>query len=92
MHQLYSLSGREPNVRDMGWLDTPSDPSWRAKIEVELRETLAGSYSAQGADRWFDRVRAKLDGRTPRQVLECANSPQDDAVARLRALAESLRG
>ncbi|MGQ0805436.1 MAG: hypothetical protein ACT4PI_16430, partial [Actinomycetota bacterium] len=53
---------------------------------------LEGAYNAFGVRRWFDRQRAQLDGRSPRQVLGSEWDPSSPDVERVRGLAASLAG
>ena len=36
----------------------------------ELIQMLAGSYTAKGVERWFERPRFWLKGQTPQEVLD----------------------
>ncbi|MDA8203559.1 MAG: hypothetical protein M0Z49_12500 [Chloroflexi bacterium] len=53
---------------------------------------LEGAYNAFGVRRWFDRQRAQLDGRSPRQVLGSEWDPASQEVERVRQLAAALAG
>ena len=53
---------------------------------------LEGAYNAFGVRRWFDRQRAQLDDRSPRQVLGSGWDPSSPDVERVRQLAASLTG
>ena len=53
---------------------------------------LAGAYNDFGIRRWFERPRSQLDGKSPRQTLGAAWTPEDAAAARVRALAAVLSG
>lgn len=53
---------------------------------------LAGAYNEFGIRRWFERERAQLDGRSPRQVLGASWRPDDMGVERVRNLATDLVG
>lgn len=53
---------------------------------------LEGAYNAFGVRRWFDRQRAQLDGRSPRQVLGSEWDPSSPDVERVRQLAATLTG
>jgi hypothetical protein len=53
---------------------------------------LEGAYNAFGVRRWFDRQRAQLDGRSPRQVLGSEWDPSSPDVEKVRGLAASLTG
>lgn len=39
-------------------------------LEEEIKEILRGSYREEGVEKWFQRPRTWLDGRTPQQVLD----------------------
>jgi hypothetical protein len=73
-------------------IEGSSEQRWREQVEVELREALGGSYNAEGIARWFNRPRAQLGNKTPRQVLLAASGPDDPGVERVRHLAWSLAG
>jgi len=51
---------------------------------------LAGSYNNTGIQRWFDRKRTLLDGRTPAQMLGECWSPNDEGARRVQALSHAL--
>jgi hypothetical protein len=51
---------------------------------------LAGAYNASGIRRWFERPRAQLDGRSPRQFLGDDWRVDDEWASRVRALAASI--
>lgn len=53
---------------------------------------LAGAYNDFGIRRWFERPRSQLAGKSPRQVLGAAWTPDDAATVRLRELAGVLTG
>ena len=53
---------------------------------------LAGAYNDYGMRRWFERPRAQLDGRSPRELLGRHWSPDDPAAQRVRELAARLSG
>lgn len=53
---------------------------------------LAGAYNDFGVRRWFERERAQLDGRSPRQVLGMGWDPAAPDVEKVRQLAASLAG
>jgi hypothetical protein len=61
---------------------------WLALVLADLE----GAYNAFGVRRWFDRQRAQLDGRSPRQVLGSDWDPSSPDVERVRQLAASLAG
>ena len=53
---------------------------------------LAGSYNDYGIRRWFERKRARLNNRTPRDVLRGNWSPDAPGPREVLALSESLLG
>ena len=55
-----------------------------------LVSELAGSCTAAGVRRWFDRPRKALAGETPAQTLGHEWRPDDEGPARVRELADSL--
>lgn len=61
---------------------------WLALVAADL----AGSYNPIGVRRWFDRPRAQLDNRSPRQAMGEGWSPDDGAAQRVRDLAAALVG
>lgn len=61
---------------------------WLALVLSDLQ----GAYNAFGVRRWFDRPRAQLEGRSPRQVLAQEWDPSASDVERVRQLAASLAG
>jgi hypothetical protein len=61
---------------------------WLAMVVADL----AGAYNDYGIRRWFDRPRAQLDGRSPRQLLGARWSPDDAAAGQVRQLAGRLSG
>ena len=71
---------------------TPDEVAWRLHLVARLLAALAGSYNEYGVRRWFERPRSALGGATPAQVLEHADSEDDEAVQRLVALADDLMG
>jgi hypothetical protein len=75
-----------------GERQTPDETAWRLHLIARLLAALVGSYNDYGIRRWFERPRAALGGRTPAQVLERAESEEDEQVQRLLALAEELTG
>jgi hypothetical protein len=59
---------------------------WLALVTGDLR----GAYNPIGVRRWFDRPRALLGDRAPRQILSGSWDPDDPDVRAVRALAETL--
>ena len=71
---------------------TPDDVAARLHWLAMVVADLAGAYNDFGIRRWFERPRSQLDGKSPRQVLGTAWTPEDAAAARVRALAAVLSG
>jgi hypothetical protein len=61
---------------------------WLALVVSDLQ----GAYNDFGVRRWFDRARAQLDGRAPRQALGSGWDPDSPEAERVRQLAASLAG
>ncbi len=71
---------------------TPDDVAARLHWLAMVVADLAGAYNEFGIRRWFDRPRSPLGGKSPRHTLGRDWSPDDDAAARVRALASVLSG
>ena len=71
---------------------TPDEVAARLHWLAMVVADLAGAYNDFGIRRWFERPRSQLDGKSPRQTLGAAWTPDDDAAARVRALAAVLSG
>lgn len=71
---------------------TPDEVAARLHWVALVVGDLAGSYNAFGIRRWFVRPRAQLDGKSPRELLGAAWSPDGEAAARVRALSRALVG
>jgi hypothetical protein len=71
---------------------TPDEVGARLHWLAMVVADLAGAYNDFGIRRWFMRPRSQLDGRSPRQALGAAWSPDDAAAMRVRALAAVLAG
>ena len=71
---------------------TPDDVAARLHWLAMVVAHLAGAYNDFGIRRWFERPRSQLDGKSPRQTLGPAWSPDDAAAARVRTLASVLSG
>jgi hypothetical protein len=71
---------------------TPDEVAWRLHLVARLLAALVGSYNDYGIRRWFDRRRSALDGATPAELLERAETEDDERLERLLALAEQLTG
>lgn len=61
---------------------------WLAMVVADL----SGAYNAFGIRRWFERPRSQLGGRSPRESLGADWKVDDEAAARVRALAAALSG
>jgi hypothetical protein len=61
---------------------------WLALVASDL----AGAYNELGIRRWFERPRAQLGGRSPRQALGTDWDPSDPGAGQVRALAAALAG
>ena len=53
---------------------------------------LAGAYNELGIRRWFERPRAQLGGRAPRQALGTDWDPASPGAVQVRSLAAALAG
>jgi hypothetical protein len=71
---------------------TPDDVAARLHWLAMVVADLAGAYNNFGIRRWFERPRSQLQGKSPRQVLGNAWSPDDEAASRVRSLASVLSG
>lgn len=71
---------------------TPQDVAERLHWLAMVVADLAGGYNEFGIRRWFERPRAQLDGRTPRELLGERWHPDDKSARRVRVLAETLSG
>src|SRR6266852_7237017 len=71
---------------------TPDEVAWRLHLVARLLASLVGSYNGYGIRRWFDRRRNALDGATPAELLERAESEDDERLERALALADQLTG
>jgi uncharacterized protein (DUF2384 family) len=69
---------------------TPDDIADRVHWLAMIVAALSGSYNGIGIRRWFERPRAQLNERSPRQVLGSNWNPSAPNVRRVRDLAESL--
>ena len=73
----------------------PATPDPVADRRHRLALVVAGQAGAgnhHGIRRWFERPRAQLQGRSPRQALGDAWSPDDAAAHQLGRLAAALTG
>jgi hypothetical protein len=71
---------------------TPDEVAWRLHLVARLLAALVGSYNDYGTRRWFERRRSALDGARPAELLERAETEDDERLERLLALAEQLTG
>ena len=78
----YAAAERRPSDNVAGRIH------WLALVVSDL----AGAYNAFGIRRWFDRRRAQLDGRSPREFLGADWDPAGAAAERVGALAAALAG
>jgi Protein of unknown function (DUF2384) len=69
---------------------TPDAIAARLHFLALLVGDLAGSYNDIGVRRWFQRKRARLDGRTPAELLAGEWDPDDPGARRVRELAREL--
>ncbi len=84
--QLGRPAGRRDRIGGRGRQCPPED--WRTGGSG--LSGLAGAYNGFGIRRWFERPRAQLDGRSPREVLDIDWDPVDPDAARVRVLAAVL--
>jgi hypothetical protein len=71
---------------------TPDEVAWRLHLLARLLAALVGSYNDYGIRRWFERRRSALDGATPAELVESAETEDDERVERVLALADQLTG
>ena len=71
---------------------TPDEVAWRLHLVARLLAALVGSYNDYGIRRWFERRRSALDKATPAELLERAETEDDERLERVLALAEQLTG
>lgn len=71
---------------------TPDDVADRLHWLAMAVADLAGAYNAFGVRRWFERPRAQLGGKSPRQLLGPDWSPNEARARRVRELASTLSG
>ncbi|MFO1292846.1 MAG: hypothetical protein U1F07_07170 [Rubrivivax sp.] len=71
---------------------TPDEVAARLHWLAMVVADLAGAYNDFGIRRWFERPRTQLEGKSPRQTLGAAWSPDGAAAARVRRLAAVLSG
>jgi hypothetical protein len=71
---------------------TPDDTAWRLHVIARLLASLVGSFNEYGVRRWFERPRRALEGATPAEVLERAESEEDERLEQVVDLADQLLG
>jgi hypothetical protein len=71
---------------------TPDEVAWRLHLLARLLAALVGSYNDYGIRRWFERPRGALDGAAPAELLERAETEDDERLERVLVLAEQLTG
>jgi hypothetical protein len=69
---------------------TPDDVAARLHVLSLIVGDLNGAYNDAGIRQWFQRRRTQLDGKSPMELLVGAWRPDDEIVARLRALSGAL--
>jgi hypothetical protein len=70
--------------------ETPDAVAGRLHFLALLTGDLAGAYNDIGIRNWFQRKRALLDGKAPKDLLRGDWRPGDPGPERVRALARSL--
>jgi hypothetical protein len=75
-----------------GSRDWPDELAARIHWLALVVSDLQGAYNDFGVRRWFDRPRAQLDGRAPKEVLGTGWDPDSPEAERVRQLAASLAG
>lgn len=88
--QLLSVSASSLKRYASGERSTPDDIADRVHWLAMVVAALSGSYNEIGIRRWFERPRAQLDGRSPRQTLGSNWRSGTPNAQRVRDLAESL--
>ena len=95
LDQMADLLGTSPVSlrRYLGGTRTvPDGVAARAHWLALVVADLAGSYNLIGVRRWFDRPRAQLGGRSPRQALGDSWMPDQPSAGDVRDLAAALVG
>jgi uncharacterized protein (DUF2384 family) len=69
---------------------TPDDVAARLHFLVLVVADLAGTYNEIGIRRWFERPRARLDGKRPSALLSGNWDPEGAGPQKVRSLAQSL--
>jgi len=73
-----------------GERETPDDVAARLHFLALVVGDLAGSYNHIGIRRWFQRKRARLEGRPPAAILKGSWDPDEEAPRKVRQLATEL--
>ena len=87
---LLNISVSSLKRYEHGERTTPDPIAARLHFLALVVGDLAGSYNDIGIRRWFQRKRTLLDGRMPAALLTGDWDPDDEAPARVRALAREL--
>jgi len=90
--RLLRVSGSSLRRYAGGDRRTPDEVAWRLHVVARLLASLVGSYNEYGIRRWFERSRSALDGATPAEVLEHAESEDDERLQQVLGLADELTG
>ncbi len=69
---------------------TPDNAAARLHVLSLIVGNLNGAYNEAGIRQWFQRRRTQLGGKSPMELLTGNWRPDDEIVARLRALAGGL--
>jgi uncharacterized protein (DUF2384 family) len=69
---------------------TPDDVADRLHFLALIAGDLSGAYNEIGIRQWFERKRAQLDGRAPRDWLKSPWKPAQAGPLRVRNLAQAL--
>jgi len=75
-----------------GSRDVPDAVAARAHWLALVAADLGGAYNRIGVRRWFERPRAQLDGRSPREALGPNWSPDTVVATSIQGLAAALVG
>ena len=75
-----------------GSRDVPDAVAARAHWLALVVADLGGAYNQIGVRRWFERPRAQLDGRSPREALGATWTPDGAAATTIGGLAAALVG
>jgi len=75
-----------------GSRDVPDTVAARAHWLALVSADLGGAYNQIGVRRWFERPRAQLEGRSPREALGPNWTPDTSAATAIQGLAAALVG